>query len=44
MARETIRLKDMTLAERKAILPKRKNLTAQEERNLKKILKKRERK
>ena len=43
MARETIRLKDMTVADRKAILPKRKAMTAQEERNLKKILKKKER-
>ena len=41
MARETLRPKDMTDADRKAIGSKRKDLTPQEMRTLKRLIKKR---
>ena len=44
MARETVRPKDMTVADRKAICLQRKDMAAQEVRSLKKLVKKRGRK
>lgn len=40
MARETLRPKDMSDADRRALFPKRKDVTEKELRNLKRLLKK----